>query len=191
VTWTGSDPDEWCVAHDATGDADGSGAAHLILRSTSEQSTFGWYRSSGGCTFADGDTMLMKFRIKYDDHFAYSEDHKIVNLRDSSFRAMLHSRNASTAAADCRLNDHNTLGLCTNDDGDRLECTTDADCTAAGAQYWCLPPNISAQTDGAFSFNKDIATPCAGPAGEAGASFRTLPLDSWLWVQVEATSNSG
>lgn len=186
VTWPGAGSDEWCVSHQAAADADGSGAAHLILEASSAQSEFGWYRSVGGCTFAAGDTMLVKFRIKYDDHFAFAEDHKILVFQDSGYRTILHSRNGTTAPADCRMNAHAATKFCTNDSsGSPLSCSSNANCKQAAEQYWCLPANVNTSTDGAFSFNKDIAAPCVGPAGAPNGILRSLPLNTWLWVQIE------
>lgn len=181
VTWGG---ENYCIAHDATGDADGSGAAHIILDQNSSQFQFGWYDSNCG-SWSNGDIVRFKFRIKYDDQYYWTEDHKVLEWGIGGYRFLLNSRSADNFASSCRANSSTTSGYCANHNGSGqgLACTSDADCTENGVQYECIPANSYTTSEGAFSLNHDIGTPCAGPAGDGGGEHISFPLNEWVWVQ--------
>lgn len=181
VSWSG---EEYCIAHESGADADGSDAAHIIINEDSSQFQFGWINNN--CSgWTDGDVLRGKVRIKYDDQYYNTEDHKVLQWGLGGYRFIMNGRKADHFPSSCRANSSSSTSFCSNHDGlgSSQSCTTDADCTESGVQYYCIPAQDSGENDGAWSLNHDIGTPCAGPVGSPSETTLNFPLDEWVWVQ--------
>jgi hypothetical protein len=60
--------------HLATGGWNGSGAGHIRLLAGREQYNLGWSIAPLGRSFAIGDTVYIRFRIRYDDSYRWAPD---------------------------------------------------------------------------------------------------------------------
>jgi hypothetical protein len=178
VSWSG---EEYCLAHDSTGDSDSSGAAHIIIHQTASQFQFGWY--DGNCSgWTDGDILRFKVRVKYDSQYYHTEDHKVLVWGTGGNRIIINGRTPNNFGGNCVGNSSSSSGYCTNTDAG-TSCTDDSDCLISNVQGWCQPQNSYGSGDGSWAINTGIAAPCSGPAGDGGAATQSFPLDEWVWVQ--------
>jgi hypothetical protein len=89
----------WSLSHLTTGGWSGSGAPHLVHASGASQYNMGWYFSgnrASGHTWVTGDTVYLRFRIRYDDDWRWdgagSMQNKMIDfgMGGVSSRVILH-----------------------------------------------------------------------------------------------------
>jgi hypothetical protein len=64
--------DGWHADHLPTGGWNGTGGAHVVMHAGATQYNFGWVTQGLGRSFAIGDSVYIRFRIKYDENMRAS-----------------------------------------------------------------------------------------------------------------------
>ena len=67
--WLWPGEGRYAVTHMSTGGWDGRGAAHVLIRAGTSQYNLGWIISPLNRTFTVGDSMYIRFRIRFDDNY--------------------------------------------------------------------------------------------------------------------------
>lgn len=71
--------DLYTLTHASAGGADGTGAAHFRMRAGREQYNLGWVTRSNGHSFAVGDAVYIRFRVRFDDDHLWLGDGSLQN----------------------------------------------------------------------------------------------------------------
>ncbi len=185
VAWsTGA---QWCVEHaDSGGDGgQGDGAAHIIFRAGESQFNAGWFWGHACGSWLNGDTLRIRFKIRFDENYIWNESHnnKFMIWGSGGYRMILFIRGEYWTSANCRPYGSGSYSRCSNDGS---ECSGDGDCMDPnGVQYTCVEQGTYLNS-GALAVGHDISNPCAGPAPAAGGA--GLGGTDWFYVQVEVKS---
>lgn len=96
---------QWFREKLATGGYNGTGGEHIVFVSGQSQYDSGYAMTTGSCTFADGSSLFMRFRVKWDSNYVWNgagsmQDKMIIfkgdNDHDSRIIFMNEKDNAST-----------------------------------------------------------------------------------------------
>ncbi|MBD3868851.1 MAG: heparin lyase I family protein [Acidobacteria bacterium] len=180
---------QWCVEHDPSGGdgGEGDGAAHIIFREGESQFNAGWFWGHSCGSWNNGDTLRIRFKIRFDERYIWNESHnnKFMIWGSGGYRMILFIRGEYWTSANCRPYGSGSYSRCTNDGS---QCSGDGDCVDPnGVQYSCVEQGTYLN-GGALAVGHDISNPCAGPAPAAADA--GLGGTGWFYVQVEVKSGA-